>query len=121
MTRIAEGETFRCAKFKSGESGRGPWELIQITDEKGKNPMSIFPTNLPTHGGEGQDFVVKKIVEVKVGNRKQSDGSWRQSTTVAAEVTFIKSDILVDDGDGTEDLPDGWDDLNLDMDIGLPL
>lgn len=119
MTRVAPDETFVCADFKSGESSHGPWELIKVNDEKGKNPVTIFPTNLPTNGKIGERFVIKKITEVKVGNRKDSSGQWRQSTTIAAEVQFIKSDILVDEGDETGDLP--WDDVNLGLDIGLPL
>ena len=120
MTRIAPDEIMRCAEFKEGASSRGPWELIQVLDEKGRNPVTIFVNNVPCHGAAGKDFIIRKITEVKVGNRKDNTGAWRQSTTITADVEFIKSDINVDSEDNS-DLPDGWDDLNLDLDIGLPL
>lgn len=118
MIKIIAGEKLHALEFRSGESERGKWELINVSDEKGKMKATVFPVNIPTGGGSDMDFVVKRILEVKIGNRKGADGQWRPQTSVSAEVEFIKSDIFVDiDDDG--ELP--WSEGDLMDDIGLPL
>ena len=117
MTKIAKGERYTASTFRSGESERGAWEMIKIADANGKNELTVFPANVPTGVVENGDFIVRDIIEVRVGFRKsKKDDKWYQETNVTAELEAIKSDIDIDlDGD----LP--WAEGDLMDDIGLPL
>ena len=118
MTKLTVGERYTAGKFRSGESRNGAWELLTVADEKGKNEISIFPSNIPVKGRDGCDFVVKSIGEVKFGFKKGTDGVWHPQCSVSAEVEVIESDIdlsFVDDG------PLPWEEGDMMDDIGLPL
>jgi hypothetical protein len=117
MTSVKQGERYHAVAFKSGSSSNGDWELVRVSDERGKNDVTIFPANVPSGAYEDCDFVVKDIVEVKVGfKQNKKTQKWEQATTVVAVIEAIKSDINLDIDDG--ELP--WD-IPLDDDIGLPL
>ena len=108
MTTVTIGEVYHSKKFRSGSSSNGPWELMSIVDDKGKNEVTIFASNIPCGGSDGCHFKLTKIDEVKFGMRKnKNDDKWYPSVTVQAEVEVIKSDIE-DFGDQSvlDELPD---------------
>ena len=119
MTKLEVGQRYHSDKFFSGNSSNGPWELLNVADDKGKNDISIFPANLPSGAHENCDFVIKEIKEVKFGPKKsKTTDKWFQQCTISAVIEVIKSDIIVDDFD---DGPLPWEEGELMDDIGLPL
>ena len=113
MTKIEEGQSYKAKRFRSGTSGKGDWELISVEDERGKNPVTIFASNIPSNVKENEMFKVIKINSVSVGFKEDSKGLWQPQTSISAEVEAIPSefDLGFDDGD------DPWSD----MDDGLPM
>ncbi len=120
MTKITKGERYTANKFLSGESERGAWEIVKIADEKGHNELTVFPSNIPTGITANGDFVVKDIVEIKYGFRRdKKTNEWKQEITVTAELEAIKSDIVFEDMGEDGELP--WEAGDFMADIGLPL
>lgn len=121
MTKITIGEVYTANKFRSGSSGRGDWEMICVLDEKGKNEIAIYPTNIPTGARENCSFKLVDVAEVKNGVRKGTDGKWYPAVSISGKVEVIQSDINLDvdfdDPDG--ELP--WKEGDFLEDIGLPL
>lgn len=120
MTKVTKGERYTATVFRSGQSERGAWEMIKVADNNGKNELTIFPSNIPSGVGEQGDFLLKDILEVRVGFRKsKKDDKWYQETNITAEVEAIKSDIVFEDIGEDGELP--WEDGDFMADIGLPL
>ena len=121
MTSIKAGERYHTTTFKKGTSSNGDCELLKVADAKGKNEVTIFPSNVPSGASEGCDFVVREIYELKVGMKQSKfDQKWYQQVTVSATIEAIKSDILTDlDLEDVGELP--WKEGELLEDIGLPL
>ena len=119
MTKLTKGERYTASTFKSGTSEKGDWEMVKVADSNGKNEITIFPASVPSGVTHNGDFILKDIVEVRVGFRKsKKDDKWYQETNITAELEAIKSDIFIDEGD-IGDLP--WNEGDLMDDIGLPL
>lgn len=119
MNKIVIGEVYTASKFRSGSSGRGDWELYSVLDEKGKNEIAVYPTNIPSGGRDNCSFKVTDVTEFKYGQRKGTDGKWYPSVSITGKVEVIKSDINIDEFDDDGPLP--WEDGELMDDIGLPL
>lgn len=121
MTKLTVDEVYTANKFRSGSSGRGDWEMFCVLDEKGKNEIAIYPTNMPTGGRENCSFKLKNIVEVKNGVRKGTDGKWYPAVSVSGEVEVIKSDINLDVDFDVDEGTLPWETGDVMDDIGLPL
>lgn len=107
MNKLEVGQTYKAIRFRSGTSGRGDWELIATEDERGKCPVTVFPSNIPSNVKENEMFKIVKINSVTSGFKKDSKGLWQPQTSVSAEVEAIPSefDLGFDDGD------DPWSDV----------
>lgn len=120
MNKITKGERYTTGRFYSGESSKGNWEMYKIVDDKGKNEVTVFPSNIPTGGRDNCDIVIKDILEVRVGFRQsKKDQKWYPETNITAEIEVIKSDIDVDFDVDEGELP--WNEGDMMDDIGLPL
>lgn len=131
--KLTVGEIYRAERFRSGESARGHWELISVKDQKKKNEVTIFPTNIPTGVTERGQFRIKKITSLTNGMKKRGD-KWEVNVTCEAEIEAITTDIpgFADDMPGISvDTDNVWADANMgdiktpwdndDDDYSLPL
>ena len=91
--KLTVGEIYRAERTRSGESARGPWELISLKDAKRQNEITIFPTNIPTGVTEKGQFRIKKIISLTNGKKKDQNGNWAVNVTCEAEVEAIGTDI----------------------------
>ena len=91
--KLIVGEIYRAERVRSGESARGPWELISLKDAKKQNEITIFPTNNPTGVTEKGQFRIKKIVSLTNGKKKDQNGNWGVNVTCEAEIEAITTDI----------------------------
>lgn len=109
--RIAVGEEYPIFRFRSGESGRGTWEVITIREEgRSKQEVTIFPTNVPTGCREGNNVKIKSISEVARKKKKDRFGEWTQvDVCINAEVEAVEppKEIQMAD-DELEGLPFMW-------------
>jgi len=110
MTVIAPDEVYEAKRFRSGVTLKGPWELIVVDDERGKNEVTLFPVNVPSHITEGCKFRVLEIKRLKAGFRKKDDGSWSPNTSADVIVEPIITDV-----EGFEDDGDPWDSIGDDL------
>jgi hypothetical protein len=85
MVRIQKGLTYTAKMVRSGVSSRGDWELIKVSDERGRRDITIWPENKPSGVQDGGQFVVEEITEVSYGARKRND-KWVEDVGVSAIV-----------------------------------
>lgn len=111
--RIAVGEEYPIHRFRSGESGRGPWEVITIQEEgRSKQEVTIFPTNIPSGCREGNNVKIKSISEVVRKKKKDRFDQWTQvdvCITCEVEPVAPPKEIEMTD-DELEGLPFMWGD-----------
>lgn len=107
MIKIEEGGTYKAARFRSGKTDKGYWELLTVKADKGKGQtITLFPKNLPTNMYEGNEFIVKKIHSVKLKSAKDSNGEWtRQDVSIDCDIERIQP-VDLDDLDDLNDLED---------------
>lgn len=108
-TKIAVGEEYTASKYRSGETDRGPWEMIVVKGGRGQKSVAIFTTNNPSGVVEGGKFTVDKIESVTVKAAKDEKGNWTKTEVVVnAEVTAEKTaregEMQLDDLDFAYDL-----------------
>jgi hypothetical protein len=109
MVKIVDGERYTAARFRSGESERGPWEVITVKEEgRAKQEITIFPTNIPTGVTEGGSFAIYKITSVARKKKKDSAGNWTLvDVCVECECEPVAAPSLdIDDDPG--DMPFTW-------------
>ena len=101
MLKLETGSTYTAARFRSGSSDRGEWELIVIRPEgKSRQEITIFPVNVPSGIREGDVFSVQEILSVSVKKSKDRDGNWgADKTSVDAFVKPFSVDDIGDFGD----------------------
>lgn len=106
MVKVEKGGTYSAARARSGESSRGPWELVVVkADGRARQKITIFPTNMPTGIQDGESFIVKEINGVEVKQKQDGNGEWRfTDTQVYAELERIKPVDLDDFGGDLGDL-----------------
>lgn len=107
MTVIAPGEEYTAKRFRSGVTSKGPWELVVVDDERGKNEVTLFPVNVPSHVLEGGKFRILEIKKVKTGFKKKDDGTWNPNTTADVVVEPVITEM-----EGFEDDGDPWDSID---------
>lgn len=110
MTVITPDEVYTAKRVRSGVTLKGPWELIVVVDERGKNEITLFPVNVPSRVEEGGRFRILEIRKVKAGFKKKDDGSWSPNTTADVLVEPIVTDV-----EGFEDDGDPWDSIGDDL------
>lgn len=120
--RINLDEEYTAFRFRSGESERGPWEVITVKEEgRSKQEVTIFPTNVPSGVVEGGNLKMKNITSVVRKKKKDSMGNWTQvDVCIYGEVEAVeppKLELDEDTGDlpftwGVSDLDDSPDDLS---------
>lgn len=102
MIKLNRGGVYTAHRVRSGTSGRGDWELIVTKAEgKGRQSLTIFPSNLPTGIREGGTFVVDDISEVEIKATKNKDGTFGKDVTNVIAVVKPCADL-----DGIDDLDD---------------
>ena len=115
MIKIEAGQNDYANRVRSGESGKGGWELISVSDKGGKQRVTVFVANRPSGVREGGMFRVEKITNMKFGFKKDSYGQWKPDVSIEAEVSPIASEY--DEVSGmqapwSEELPkDPWADI----------
>lgn len=86
MVQIIPGEVLTAEKVLSGESDRGKWEMIKISDGKSRGKkMTLFPTTVPSGVTDGGSFTVKAITGVKYTARKYKD-QWYDEVNADVDV-----------------------------------
>lgn len=109
--KILIGEEYPIARFRSGISDRGAWEVITVKEEgRSKQEVTIFPDNVPSGAKEGGNIVIKNISGVTRKKKKDSMGNWTQvDVCINAEIEAVEPPKLDVDEDMT-DLPFAWGD-----------
>lgn len=95
-TKITAGQIYKAKGVKSGTSSRGDWMMTHVADERGRNEITLFITNLPCNLAENQQFKVKCIDEVVLGvrrNKNPEKAEWYPSYTVNVQVEPIASEF----------------------------
>lgn len=134
MVRITTGEVYTAERVRSGNSGRGAWELIAI--KEGKDELTLWISNPGTGITDGGQFVIKSIDIVTKKNVPYKDGrlcrdrgardvTWRMEcdcNVTVEPVGFSYSGINVSaaDFDDGGELPFSMDDNPFEIDQ-LPL
>lgn len=132
MNRLSVGNIYVASFAFAGNSSRGPYELVRVTDERGKDEITIFVNNdcIPSGIAKGDKFVLSKITEAahywrkgQVYNKetKQREEGWVEHFDLNADIKRVSSDL-----DGIEGgLPDDfegvapWDELSPDDQLPL--
>lgn len=127
MNRMTVGNIYVASFALAGNSSKGPYELIRVTDERGKDEITVFVNNecMPTGITKGDRFMLSKITEVshywrkgQVYNKetKQKTEGWVEHFDINADIKRISSDL-----EGIDvDLPDDfagvapWDEVPTD-------
>ena len=127
MNRVSVGSIYTASWAYSGENTRGKYEMLRITNEKGKEPITVFVNNCPTGIARGERFVINKVTDVivkwrkdKVWNaeKKQREDGWVQEFDINADVTRVDAGISGID----VEMPNEFDvDMELPWDEQLPL
>ncbi len=109
---IQAGVKAKIYRYRSGvTSGKGPWWMFVIKDDKGKNEITLFAHNGPFENQPemGGEVMPTKIYSCKHSQRKGSDGVWRSQVTIEADVQVFPDEAAggLDDGDEFGQLP--WD------------
>jgi hypothetical protein len=110
--RINVGEEYQIARFRSGISDRGAWEVITVKEEgRSKQEVTIFPDNVPSGAKEGCNIVIKSISGVTRKKKKDSMGNWTQvDVCINAEIEAVEPPKLELEDEDTGDLPFAWGD-----------
>lgn len=103
MLKLELNTGYTAMRVRSGESSRGPWELIVVKEEgKGKKEITIWTTNSPSGVIEGNMFRIKNVSLIKYGARKDNYGNWKDDVSIEAEVEpigYAGGDVFEDIGD----------------------
>jgi len=138
MTSIKKGERYFGKDFRSGMSARGPWEMVHVADDKGKNEVTVWFHNVPTGMKEpGGYFIIDEILESKYGKRKsKTTDKWFDSVDHEVNITVCQPDTSFDDAVETGSFtdfaatsgPDPWSEVTTqermpwdDVDDDLPM
>lgn len=115
MNRISIGSVYKADWAYSGENTRGKYEMLKITNEKGKEAITVFVNNVPTGIAKGERFVINKITDVIVKwrkamiwnpNTKTREEGWEQEFDINADVTRVDDGIKGLDVDCPDDFGD---------------
>ena len=124
MNRMTVGNIYVASFALAGNSAKGPYELIRVTDERGKDEITVFVNDgcMPTGITKGDRFMLSKITEVShywrkglVYNRetKQKEEGWVEHFDINADIKRVSNEL-----DGIEaEFPDDfagvapWDEL----------
>lgn len=121
MNRLTVNNTYRSAFTLTGNSQRGPYEMIKVrSDPEGKkktDELIIFVAEncIPTNISTGDKFKLNKILEISRGwkpNPKANEPGqpkWLEMININAEVKRIDSEL---DGIDTGSLDDEFGDIN---------
>lgn len=107
--RINVGDQCTAYRFRSGESERGPWEVITVKEQgpRAKAEVTVFPSNVPTSVMEGGDFIIKSISGIARKKKKDRNGEWTQvDVCIYCEVEAVAPVKLEEDD--MNDLPFEW-------------
>lgn len=101
MIRLDVDSVYECARFRSGASDRGRWEVVVVVDKdaKGKNKqeITIFPATVPSNVKEGGQFIVKRILSVARKKAKDWQGNWTLvDVRVTADIEPMKDELNLD-------------------------
>ena len=107
MTRIEVGARLRGKDFKSGQSARGLWEMVHVTDDKDNCEITCWINNCPSGFEKGDGyFIVNNIRQVKYGKRKsKTTDKWFDSIDVELDISPCKPDTSFDDAMSDTDVP----------------
>ena len=131
MNRITVGNVYVANHVFTGTSTFGPYEIITVVDERGKDPITIFATEkcIPTGISKGDKFRLNTVTEVAhywtkgmIYNKqtRQKEEGWEEKFNINADVMRISNDL---DGVDTSVL-DGLNDVDGELpweDGDLPL
>ena len=105
--RLKVGEVYEADVVRSGESARGPWEMIVVRSKtKDKKEIAVFADNIPSGVTEGGTFKIDEILGVNYTARRrefQGVAKWEANINVDARVS-----PQVSYADAMEDLDSGY-------------
>jgi len=135
MNRVSVGSIYVAAWAYSGENSRGKYEMLKVTNEKGKEDITIFVNNVPTGIAKGERFCLNKITDVIVkwrkgqvwnSNTKKREEGWVQEFDINADVSRVSSafdgvstDVLENELDGFDVGVAPWDELSPDEQLPM--
>ena len=135
MNRISVGSVYVATWAYSGQNNRGPYEMLKVTNEKGKEPITIFVNNVPTGIAKGERFVINKVTDVICkwrkgmvwnSHTKQKEEGWEMEYDINADVTRVSSafdgvstDVLANELDGFDVGVAPWDELSVDEQLPM--
>ena len=104
MNRLSVGNIYTASFAFSGSSSKGPYEIIRVTDDRGKDDITIFvnPSCIPTNIMKGDRFRLNKVTEVahywrkgQVWNKekKQREEGWEERFDINADVKKLENDL----------------------------
>ena len=94
-TSLVEGEVYIANKIWTGESSRGPYEIIRVRTAGARQPIiGLSVLNVPSNIGHNGAFRVDRIHSVLVRNSQDKDGNWYTggSVTVKAEISPVSDE-----------------------------
>lgn len=90
MVEIRIGGCYKVSFVKTGESDRGPWQLIKVPDEKRKSGGATFFATRPIPGlAEGDVIRIDGLYQIvwKAARSKKHEGEWIDVTDVTFNVS----------------------------------
>lgn len=107
MIRLDVGQSYHADRVRSGNSSKGPWELIVVQDGFGRNhkEITIWATNVPCGVIEGNMFEIKEIESMTWGARKDQNGKWKDQVSMNGKVIPINPPTFDELAGGMDDLP----------------
>ena len=87
MIKIDLMAEYKAERVRSGNSSRGPWELIVVRENgRAKKEITIWANNRPSGVTEGSMFRITKITSLKYGARRDGNNNWRDDVSIEADV-----------------------------------
>ena len=104
MNRMTVGNVYQASFALSGNSSKGPYEILKVTDERGKDEITLFvnPASMPTNIAKGDRFRLNKITEIshywKKGQvynkeKKCKEEGWEERYEFNVEVKRLDNDL----------------------------
>ena len=81
---VIPGEVYEAKDIRSGSN----WTMFKVKAEKGRQEIPVFVDKAEAFH-EGDRVKVTKITKARLSARKDKDGNWQPSYSVAAEVQVV--------------------------------
>lgn len=110
MLQVEKGGEYTAARFRTGDSETGKWEIIAVKEVGGAHrEVSIFAANVPCGVKEHSRFRVDEITKIRFRRKKDANGKWTLEDKPIVEAVMSPIEEVGLDSDISGDL--GFDDF----------